>query len=636
MTGEDFTHSMVVTKTAKRLAWLFVIFINIYFVYFSFLRASTRSTAWQQNYVMACALQFVVEIVWYETGECLWIHFTIPRLVSEDVAITMNTVKHAINTAFEKENVSSALDSAKFFFSSRQIAEAFPHLFQSKVVLAFRPFFPPSELDASSSIRKGGDTDDNVNTLGLNVDEVLARRKKSKSGLIAFLQRFNATVLVLATLQYVGTMPIRLQQVIIRTVQPILFSFFIILYFYILKYPMMLLFPMTFLCFEVIMYALRSKDRVNKSVSAIHDTAMNKSRMHVHSGIGENQSQRQSGRRVREDGDMANATAGHNEKNSCYGQGRVGVGEEKDSKGAAIDREDVDDGGRKSVAFRGFDGIGGVEDDRDQRYKSGGRCESSSDSDSDEEDYEANFQIRMSQYVSCGGGHDDNGDGSDLGGGDGKGKDIGEEEGEEEEERSNGYLVRAIDDRMHILQTQANQADRAVNQFLIDSGLNTPADFVYDWDANSDMYRYLYQQPITAFVNRQGEKASMYQIMVKRNAFMALDYAHYKSTEKKARADVLRKKKSMLDWDTFRLKESDLILPFVDHNGREVTTTEIVSVRDEAVVIPTRSVGEDKTIILSRACLDLKRKKQTAEHALMEFKEGQQELQVNKEFFINI
>jgi hypothetical protein len=43
MTGEDFQHSMVVTKNAKMLAWLAVIVINLYFVYFSVLRGITRS-----------------------------------------------------------------------------------------------------------------------------------------------------------------------------------------------------------------------------------------------------------------------------------------------------------------------------------------------------------------------------------------------------------------------------------------------------------------------------------------------------------------------------------------------------------------------------------------------------------------
>jgi hypothetical protein len=118
MTQEDFKHSIVVTKTAKRLAWIMVIFLNIYFVYFSVLRGITRSVSWQYDYLMACIFQLIVEIVIYETGECLWIHFTIPKLVSEDIATTMNTVKHAIHplSISERKSLHNCFGFAEIFF----------------------------------------------------------------------------------------------------------------------------------------------------------------------------------------------------------------------------------------------------------------------------------------------------------------------------------------------------------------------------------------------------------------------------------------------------------------------------------------------------------------------------------------
>lgn len=64
---EDFRHSMVVTKFAKGLAWLLVIMLNFFFVYFSMLRGLQRGGRWQMVYLGACITQVLIEIVIYET-----------------------------------------------------------------------------------------------------------------------------------------------------------------------------------------------------------------------------------------------------------------------------------------------------------------------------------------------------------------------------------------------------------------------------------------------------------------------------------------------------------------------------------------------------------------------------------------
>jgi len=82
---EDFEHTEVVTKTAKRLAMLALAAINIFFVYFAILTGFRRGTTWQKSYLIACIIQFIVEIVLNETIECVWIQCIIPMLVSDDV-----------------------------------------------------------------------------------------------------------------------------------------------------------------------------------------------------------------------------------------------------------------------------------------------------------------------------------------------------------------------------------------------------------------------------------------------------------------------------------------------------------------------------------------------------------------------
>ena len=279
MTQEDFKHSIVVTKTSKMLAWLMVIGMNIYFVYFAMLRAITRSESWQYAYLMSCIAQLLVEVLVYETGECLWIHYFIPKLVSADIATTMNSVKQAINLAFQNKKVPAVLDSPKYFFVSHRLAEEFPKLFESSVVLAFHSYFPPSDLDATIAMHLQTETERDNTTRGFQLNEVRVRREKKRSTFVMFMQRFNVTVLVTVTLQLMGTVPIRMQQAIIRTVQPILFSFVIILGIYFVKYPVMVLLPMGFILYESVLYAHRSKNKIKRSIPAINDAEKNTSRV---------------------------------------------------------------------------------------------------------------------------------------------------------------------------------------------------------------------------------------------------------------------------------------------------------------------------------------------------------------------
>ena len=561
MTSEDFEHSIVVTKTAKRLAWLAVIVINLYFVYFSVLRGITRSTSWQMDYLLACVFQLFVEVLVYETGECLWIHFTIPKLVSEDVAVTMKTVKHAINLAFEKEKAPTVLNSPKFFFVSRHLAEEFPNLFESSVVLAFQSYFPPSDLDTTTAVKttEADDNDDDVNSWGLNSHDVRVRRrkKKKKSVLMSFMQRLNVSVLVLSTLQHLGTVPIRFQQVIIHTLQPILFSFIIILYFYFLKYPMMFLIPMAFILYEALMYAHRKSNTDKKLIPAINDAAKSTSLMEALVTGADDRSRPQD----------------HVAEQAMAGQDKKSVGK----KGNSVnDDSDADD--------------------------------SESSSDHSDGYYARNVEQRMLQFVSqrYSDSDDDSSDFVDY----------------DDSDIATPKKECANSQQLFALQEDLLQADYAVKNLSVMLGLNTLDEFTVDWDENSDDYRYFYQHPIIPFINSQGEEVSLYQIVSKRNSMMAKDYAHFKHLEGKARRSMQKKKEFKQKWDNFRLHDSDLMLPFLDSAGRLVTTDEILLARD-CKDIPDDNEGEKKENF--KELIDLKKKKQLAEHKLLLFEGKHQE-----------
>ena len=107
------------------------------------------SKSWQRAYLAACLSQLVLEVVVFQTAECLWIYLAVPKLISQEVDAAMASMHQAINAAFRQQDDKreAILNSSAHFFASREVAEFFPHLFEASVVLAFQSFHPPATLD---------------------------------------------------------------------------------------------------------------------------------------------------------------------------------------------------------------------------------------------------------------------------------------------------------------------------------------------------------------------------------------------------------------------------------------------------------------------------------------------------------
>lgn len=110
-------------------------------------RGMIRSKDWQRNYLIASLIQIIVELLFYQTAECVWIHFAIPRLIIDAVDATLVTIHQCIQAAFQCEVERTILNTPAHFFVSWDLAERFQHIFESSVVLAFQSFFPSPFLD---------------------------------------------------------------------------------------------------------------------------------------------------------------------------------------------------------------------------------------------------------------------------------------------------------------------------------------------------------------------------------------------------------------------------------------------------------------------------------------------------------
>lgn len=213
-----FKYSWVVTKTFKVLAWFLLVLINLFFVYFCLLRAMTRDLSWQRSYMVACVVQLIIEILIFESLECMWIHFAIPNIVADEVEEAISHIHDTIDEAFSLNSdpariSESILDAPSYFFVSTNLAEIFPQPFESGVVSAYRSVYP-SPGGYIHNFRQS------------KSPSHMANLRESKTW--GLLKRLGFIAFLTSIIQLIGTFPIRVQKLLIHVVQPILLAFLFI------------------------------------------------------------------------------------------------------------------------------------------------------------------------------------------------------------------------------------------------------------------------------------------------------------------------------------------------------------------------------------------------------------------------
>jgi hypothetical protein len=167
-----------------------------------------KGISWQRMYLLACIVQFTVEILLFETMECVWINCAIPVLVSDEVRRVGESITEVVRNLCANGEVEARLflNAPDYLFVSTNVAKKFPDLMESILVQAYTTHLPGE----------------------------LAR--KWQMGSIARAQRHQrvhrATLLGtgMAALQYMGTAPFILHRMFIRFVQPFAFSGLVLLW----------------------------------------------------------------------------------------------------------------------------------------------------------------------------------------------------------------------------------------------------------------------------------------------------------------------------------------------------------------------------------------------------------------------
>jgi hypothetical protein len=205
---EDFKYTKVVTKNTKRLAVLALIAVNVFFVYYALLTGFRRGLSWQRMYLVACIMQFIVEIFLFETMECMWVNCAVPLLVSEEVRQVNESLMVVVQELCSgaKMDCDHFLNAPDYLFVSTNVAKKFPQLMESILVQAYSSHMP-GELAKTWQVGS------------------VARIQRHQQ-----LRRTTLLAVVLATLQYLGTAPFIFHRMFIRFVQPFVFSGIVLLW----------------------------------------------------------------------------------------------------------------------------------------------------------------------------------------------------------------------------------------------------------------------------------------------------------------------------------------------------------------------------------------------------------------------
>lgn len=218
---EDFRHSMVVSKAIKAIAWCVVFLLNIFFIYFSLLRAIQRGSDWQRMYLLAVVIQFSVEVFFYETTECALINFFIPNLVRNEVRSVAFTV-HQVIQNLSVSSTPPILNVPSYFFVSNHLATQFPDLLESCIVRSYHTNLP-------------GELSSKWNSSKYQLRYVFQPFNSSQSTRVRY---FPLTTLIIKFLQQIGSLSNQFQRVIIHLIQPLLLSVFLLFGKFLTHHPL--------------------------------------------------------------------------------------------------------------------------------------------------------------------------------------------------------------------------------------------------------------------------------------------------------------------------------------------------------------------------------------------------------------
>jgi len=174
--------------------------MNAFMFYYSVQAGVTRGLQWQLTLLYGCIFQLILEIIFNESLECVWMHYIIPCMVKPEIRDAFDVITASVEgfwsfNAGKMKNV--YLDATAFFFVSKKVAASYSNLPESIIINHYQSYLPGY------------------------VGKLWRRRSRAS---------MSFGKVVWKCLVQLGQLPLTIQRIFIRVTQPILFVTFLLLF----------------------------------------------------------------------------------------------------------------------------------------------------------------------------------------------------------------------------------------------------------------------------------------------------------------------------------------------------------------------------------------------------------------------
>lgn len=201
----DFVKVSATSYLMKALLGTCIFLLNAFFIYYTILKGYNKGLRWQSDYLKAWIVQLFLDMMLFETVQCVWIHVVVPYLVAKEVqrvfVLLQQTVAHLCDSSYY-ENQVICLNAPDYLFVSHRLADAYPNLVESTVVRAFASHLPSE-----------------VGKVWL---DKLKRFEPDQQGFVWF--RMPDVILSSLLIQLVAYAPMHVQSLVIRVTEPLLLA----------------------------------------------------------------------------------------------------------------------------------------------------------------------------------------------------------------------------------------------------------------------------------------------------------------------------------------------------------------------------------------------------------------------------
>jgi hypothetical protein len=154
----------------KGFAWCFLGIANLSMLFYVFLFAVSQDTHYQSAWGQSFAIWLILEVTMVSTMICLFMHVLIPSLIMKDIQKIKGKLRESLLKYYEKiestkkdhilKNMNNSLlgesrfNAARYLFLSYRLAETFPELKASQVILQYTTVWPRQSYQHVSDISK--------------------------------------------------------------------------------------------------------------------------------------------------------------------------------------------------------------------------------------------------------------------------------------------------------------------------------------------------------------------------------------------------------------------------------------------------------------------------------------------------